>query len=145
MGANEVQAYLTQLAVRRNVAPSTQNQALSALLFLYRKVLKIDLPWMNDVHRAKTRRKDRLTFLPGPQLEPLRLHIDKVHSMHEQDLNNSYGTVYRCVDGFCADSRYSQIIAANGKNIALTFHRRPRSGSTTTTSKTHLFFQTVFI
>jgi hypothetical protein len=42
--AREIQAFLTWLAVERNVAASTQNQALCALLFLYRKVLRIDLP-----------------------------------------------------------------------------------------------------
>lgn len=46
MGAAEVQAFLTWLANERSVAPSTHNQALSALLLLYREVLGIDLPWM---------------------------------------------------------------------------------------------------
>jgi integron integrase len=54
LGAEEVTAFLSDLAVRKNVAASTQNQALAALLFLYRDVLKITLPWLNDVERAKT-------------------------------------------------------------------------------------------
>jgi integron integrase len=53
MGAAEVTAFLTSLAVRDKVAASTQNQALSALLFLYRGVLGVDLPWLEDVVRAK--------------------------------------------------------------------------------------------
>jgi integron integrase len=53
MGKSEVEAFLTHLAVNRDVAPSTQNQALSALLFLYRMVLGRDLPWLDDVTRAK--------------------------------------------------------------------------------------------
>ena len=53
MGAPEVEAFLTHLAVNRNVAGSTQNQALAALLFLYKEVLKIDLPWLEGVVRAK--------------------------------------------------------------------------------------------
>jgi integron integrase len=53
MGAPEVEAFLSDLAVRRDVAASTQNQALSAILFLYRDVLKIELPWLQDVTRAK--------------------------------------------------------------------------------------------
>jgi integron integrase len=53
LGAVEVTAFLTSLAVDGRVSPSTQNQALSALLFLYREVLEIDLPWLNDVVRAK--------------------------------------------------------------------------------------------
>jgi site-specific recombinase XerD len=50
-------AFLTGLATRDNVAASTQNQALSALLFLYREVLGIDLPWMENVIRAKRPRR----------------------------------------------------------------------------------------
>ena len=53
MGASEVQAFLTYLAVEKNVAASTQQQALSALLFLYREVLHQTLPWMDDITRAK--------------------------------------------------------------------------------------------
>ncbi|WP_180683769.1 integron integrase [Tepidicella baoligensis] len=53
MGAPEVESFLTHLAVEGNVSSSTQNQALSALLFLYREVLGLDLPWMQDVVRAK--------------------------------------------------------------------------------------------
>jgi len=53
MGASEVTAFLTTLAVDRCVAPSTQNQALSAILFLYREVLALELPWLENVVRAK--------------------------------------------------------------------------------------------
>ena len=56
MGAAEVEAFLTDLAVRCNVSASTQNQALSALLFLYREVLQINLPWLDGVVRAKASR-----------------------------------------------------------------------------------------
>ena len=57
MGAPEVEAFLSSLAVQGQVAASTQNQALSALLFLYREVLGIDLPWMESVVRAKRPRR----------------------------------------------------------------------------------------
>jgi integron integrase len=53
MGAPEITKFLNSLAVEGNVAASTQNQALSALLFLYRDVLEQDLPWLDDVVRAK--------------------------------------------------------------------------------------------
>lgn len=53
MGAAEVEAFLSHLAVERSVAASTQNQALAALLFLYREVLGLDLPWMAEIERAK--------------------------------------------------------------------------------------------
>jgi len=55
MGATEVATYLTHLAVRRGVAAATQNQALSAILFLYRNVLEQDIGWVNGVVRAKER------------------------------------------------------------------------------------------
>lgn len=58
MGAAEVERFLSHLAVDRNVSASTQNQALAALLFLYKHVLAIDLPWLDDVIRAK--RPERL-------------------------------------------------------------------------------------
>jgi integrase len=53
MGAAEVTAFLTALAVRDRVAASTQNRALNALLFLYREILGVELPWLDDVVRAK--------------------------------------------------------------------------------------------
>jgi len=52
MGPAEVEAFLTHLAVEAKVAASTQNQALQALLFLYRQVLDVDLPWLENVTRA---------------------------------------------------------------------------------------------
>lgn len=68
MGAGEVEAFLTELAVKRNVSASTQNQALAALLFLYKEVLALDLPWLADVVRAKK-----------PQRLPVVLSIEEVH------------------------------------------------------------------
>ena len=53
LGAPEVTRFLTSLAVEGRVAASTQNQALSALLFLYREVLEVDLPWLDGIVRAK--------------------------------------------------------------------------------------------
>jgi integron integrase len=57
LGAEEVERFLSGLAVEGKVAASTQNQALSALLFLYREVLRVDLPWMENVVRAKRPRR----------------------------------------------------------------------------------------
>jgi site-specific recombinase XerD len=53
MGAAEVTQFLSALVVDKDVAASTQNQALSAILFLYRDVLEQDLPWLDDVVRSK--------------------------------------------------------------------------------------------
>ena len=55
MGNAEVSAFLTHLARDGDVAASTQNQALSALLFLYKEVLKQEIGWLEDVERAKKR------------------------------------------------------------------------------------------
>ncbi|NOT16665.1 MAG: integron integrase [Sulfuriferula sp.] len=57
MGAVEVEAFLTHLAVTGKVAASTQNQAKSALLFLYREVLAIQLPWLDNVTQAKASKR----------------------------------------------------------------------------------------
>jgi integron integrase len=53
MGAAEVEQFLSHLATSRRVASSTQNQALAALLFLYREVLSVSLPWLDEVTRAR--------------------------------------------------------------------------------------------
>ena len=56
MGAAELESFLTYLAVARKVSASTQNQALQALLFLYRQVLCMELPWLESVVRARVSR-----------------------------------------------------------------------------------------
>lgn len=53
MGAAEVEAFLSHLATQREVAASTQNQAMHAILFLYKQVLGIELPWLDSITRAK--------------------------------------------------------------------------------------------
>lgn len=73
MGAVEVEGFLSGLAVHGGVAASTQNQALSALLFLYREVLRIDLPWMETMVRAKRSRR-----------VPTVLARDEVHAVPAQ-------------------------------------------------------------
>ena len=57
MGASELSDFLSHLASDRNVSPSTQNQALQAVLFLYRSVFEIELPWLTDVVRAPLRQR----------------------------------------------------------------------------------------
>ena len=57
LGAPEVEQFLTHLAVDRKVSSATQNQALQALLFLYRHVLAIELPWLDNVTRASSARR----------------------------------------------------------------------------------------
>ena len=59
LGSKDVERFLTYLAVDRELSASTQNQALAALLLLYREVLGVELPWLDDLVHAK-----RGTFLP---------------------------------------------------------------------------------
>src|SRR5690606_30922972 len=73
MGATELEAFLSDLAVRGNVSASTQNQALAALLFLYKKVLQVDLPWLGEVVRAKK-----------PARLPVVLSVDEVQRLLNQ-------------------------------------------------------------
>lgn len=78
LGAAEVELFLTTLAVKGKVSASTQNQAKSAILFLYKEVLGIQLPWLDNVETAK-----RPTYLP------VVLTVREVNSM----LEHVYGTV----------------------------------------------------
>ena len=156
MGEREITAFLTHLAVDKNVAASTQNQALAAVLFLYKKVLNQELDWMEGIVRARrpvripevmspqqvkallhaltgthqliarllygtgmrlmeairlrvrdinfdyrqiTVRsgkggKDRVTVLPDSLMNPLKIHLARVRTLHKADLAEGYGQVY---------------------------------------------------
>ena len=156
MGAAQVEAFLTHLAVERNVSASTQNQAKSALLYLYKEVLGVELPWLDNVTQAKVPQrlpvvltqaevqavlsrmdgtmwliasllygsglrimealrlrvkdvdfaqreilvregkgfKDRVTMLPLSLVEPLKAHLQKVQTLHQDDLNSGHGEVF---------------------------------------------------
>ena len=74
MGAPDVEAFLTHLAVDGRVAAATQNQALSAPLFLYREVPGVDQPWLRDVARA--RRPRRLPVVLTLKSQELLGHAD---------------------------------------------------------------------
>ncbi|NVK02533.1 MAG: integron integrase [Oceanospirillaceae bacterium] len=156
MGKPEIESSLTYLAVERKVSASTQNQAFNALLFLYRKVLELKMPQLDNVQRAKKLQrlptvlspgqvrqvlsqldgkywvagnllygsglrlleclrlrvqdidydmsqinvragkgnKDRITIIPDAVVEPLKLHLNKVHTRHAHDLDRGQGRVY---------------------------------------------------
>ena len=94
MGVREVEAFLTHLAVDGNVAAATQNQALSALLFLYREVLEIDLPWLDNVVRAK--RPARLpVVLTRNEVTALLGRMEGTHGLMARLL---YGTGMRLME-----------------------------------------------
>jgi site-specific recombinase XerD len=65
MHESDVSRFLAYLATSREVAASTQNQALAAILFLYRDVLKRDLGWIDNVERAKTPSRVPVVFTKG--------------------------------------------------------------------------------
>jgi integron integrase len=156
MGAAEIEAFLTNLAVERSVSASTQNQAKSALLFLYKEVLQIELPWLDNVTQAKAPKrlpvvmtqnevrtvlarldgtvwlicsllygsglrimeclrlrvkdvdferceilvregkgfKDRVTMLPVSLVQLLKQQLERVKTLHEEDLLKGYGDVF---------------------------------------------------
>jgi integron integrase len=87
LGAAEVEAFLSHLATKGNVSASTQNQALSALLFLYREVLGIVLPWMDTMVRAKK-----------PQRLPVVLNRSEVALVLER-MDGTYSLMARLLYG----------------------------------------------
>ena len=109
LGAAEVEAFLTHLAVAGRVAASTQNQAKSALLFLYREVLGIELPWLDNVQQAK-----------APRRLPVVLTRDEVHAvlsrlegMHWLIASLLYGSGMRLME--CLRLRVKDIDFARGE------------------------------
>jgi integrase len=94
MGSAEVEAFLSHLAVDGHVSASTQNQALSALLFLYREVLEQDLPWLQNVVRAK--RPARLpVVLTKTEVAEVLERMQGVHGLMARLL---YGTGMRLME-----------------------------------------------
>jgi integron integrase len=95
MGAPEVEAFLTMLAEQRNVSASTHNQALSALLFLYREVLAVDLPWLDGIKRP-THAKRIPSVLTKDEVAGVLSQMDGVTALLARLL---YGTGMRLMEG----------------------------------------------
>ena len=95
MGGPEVEAFLAWLANERAVAASTHKQALSALIFLYQKVLGVNLPWMNEIGRPRA--TVRLpVVLTADEVARLFVRLDGGHRLLAQLL---YGTGMRIMEG----------------------------------------------
>lgn len=106
MGRAEVAAFLTHLAVEEQVSASTQNQALAALLFLYRDLLERELE-LEGIVRARTRQRvpvvlsarevqavrERLTLLPLSLVAALEEQVVRVRRLHQSDLAAGWGRV----------------------------------------------------
>jgi integron integrase len=95
LGGKEVEAFLSWLANNRQVAVSTHKQALAALLFFYGKVLGIDLPWMREIGRPRTKRRLPVVLSPEDVARILTL-LDGEHRLFAQLL---YGTGMRLTEG----------------------------------------------
>ena len=116
MGAAEVEAFLSHLATTRHVSASTQNQALSALLFLYQKVLEIDLPWLDEIVRAKRPSRVPVVMSPG---EVSRV-LDALHGQHWLIASLLYGSGLRLIECLRLrlkdiDPEYRQLTVYDGK------------------------------
>lgn len=94
MGAPEVEAFLSYLATNREVAAATQAQALAALLFLYKSVLKVELPWLGNVVRAT--RPRRLPVVLSP--EETRRVIGHLQGVHWLIASLLYGSGLRVLE-----------------------------------------------
>ena len=116
MGKPEVEAFLTHLAVDRHVAASTQNQALNAVLFLYKEVLGTELPWMDDVVRVK--RPARIPeVLSSPEVARLLAQLDGIYRLMASLL---YGSGLRLMEAVRlrvkdVDFDYRQIVVRDAK------------------------------
>ena len=116
MGHREIEAFLTHLAVKRNVAASTQNQAFNAIVFLYNKVLKLDLLDKIDALRAKP--PSRLpVVLSEPEVFGL---IDSISGIQKLMVQVLYGAGLRGIE--CVrlrvkdiDFHRNEITVRNGK------------------------------
>lgn len=116
MGTVEIRAYLSHLALERQVAASTQTVALSALLFLYRQVLQIELPYIDNIERAK--RPERLPVVfTRAEVRQILANLDGVQHLIVSLL---YGTGMRLMEGLRlrvkdVDFEYRQITVRDGK------------------------------
>lgn len=116
MGEQEITAFLTHLAVDKHVAPSTQNQALAAILFLYKEVLEQELDWMDGIVRAK--RPTRIPEVLSP--EQVSRLLGQIEGMHQLIARLLYGTGMRLMEAVRlrvgdVDFHYRQITVRNGK------------------------------
>ena len=103
LGPEQLAAFLSSLANDRHVAPATQNQALAALLFLYKEVLRIDLPWLHTIARAKRERRIPVV-LTRAEVHALLAEMSGVHGLMARLL---YGTGMRLTE--CLQLRVKDI------------------------------------
>lgn len=116
MGEAEVSAFLSHLAVDKSVAASTQNQALSALLFLYKEVLKTPLDWIEGIQGAK--RPSRLPFVfTREEVQTILRNLDGTNWLMASLLYGAGLRLSECLRLRVKDIDfgYSQIVVRDGK------------------------------
>lgn len=111
-----MQSFLSWLADDRSVAPSTHNQALSALLFLYKQVLNVDLPWMQEIGRPKKRERVPVVLSRG---EAARV-LNAMEGAEGDLARLLYGTGMRLMEGLRlrvkdVDFERNEIVVREGK------------------------------
>ena len=116
LGAAQVTTFLSSLASRGNVAAATQNQALAAVLFLYREVFGQRLEWMDEIVRAK-RPKRLPTVLSAAEARTVLAELDGVHALMARLM---YGTGMRVTECLAlrvkdVDLSRKQIVVRQGK------------------------------
>lgn len=116
MARPEVEAFLSWLVNERKVAASTHRQALSALLFLYEKVLGVNLPWLTDIGRPQVRKRLPVVLIPDEVAQILAV-LEGEHRLFAQLL---YGTGLRIAEAMRlrvkdVDFAHNSIIVREGK------------------------------
>jgi integron integrase len=116
MGVEEIRAYLSYLAVEKNVAASTQNVARNALLFLYKKVLEIDLPFIDKIETAK--RPERIpVVLTRKEIQAILANLDGIYHLMTSLLYGSGLRLTECLSLRVKDLdfNYRQITVRDSK------------------------------
>lgn len=118
LGPSEIEAFLTDLAVVRRVAASTQNQAKSAVLFLYKEVLGVELPWLDRIDKAKAPARLPVVLTR----EEIAQLLGELHGLHALIGRLLYGTGMRVMEGMrlrVKDVEFSrqEILIRDGKGL----------------------------
>ena len=118
LGAAEVEAFLTHLAVNGKVAASTQNQAKSALLFLYKEVLAMELPWLDNVERAKVPKRLPVV-LTRDEVQAVLSRLNGTHWLIASLLYGAGMRIMECVRLRVKDVDFSrrEILVRDGKGF----------------------------
>jgi len=128
MGAAEVEAFLSNLAVEGNVSASTQNQALSAVLFLYKEVLKTDLPWLGTFTPARKSNHVPVVLTK----DEVKLIINQLSGTNRLIANLLYGSGLRLIEALRLrvkdlDFGFRQVVVRDGKGAKDRFTVLPTS------------------